>query len=110
MASVSRKGNRYYICVYIDGTPRKIYGYTNKRVAERTGEKIENLIACRLSGGLTDEIRLWLKEIENSDLYDKLARLELVEERQEGKTLYGLLEAYQTSQSDVTAETHKTYL
>ena len=58
MASVSRKGNRYYIYVYIDVTPRKIYGYTNKRVAERTGEKIENLIVCQKFGGLTDEIRL----------------------------------------------------
>ena len=53
---------------------------------------------------LTDE-RGW-----KSTLYDKLARLELVEKRQEGKTLYGLLDAYKTSQLDVTAETHQTYL
>ncbi|MDO4576270.1 MAG: phage integrase SAM-like domain-containing protein [Planctomycetia bacterium] len=100
MASASRKGNGYYICVFIDGRARKIYGVSNKRVSERTGEKIESLIACRKTGGLTDEVRLWLAEIQGSPLYDKLARLELVEERQDEKTLYGLLEAYKTSQSE----------
>ena len=110
MASVSKKGNRYYIRISIDGNSRKIYGFTNKRVAERTGEKIESLLTCRTSGGLTDEIRLWLKEIENSDLYDKLATLGLVEERTPEKTLYGLLDTYKTSQStDVSDSTIQTY-
>ncbi|MDO4585402.1 MAG: hypothetical protein Q4D62_15045 [Planctomycetia bacterium] len=79
-------------------------------MAERAGERIESLLTCRLSGGLTDEIQLWLKEIQETPLYNKLAALGLVEEKKPERTFYGLMEAYQTSQSDVTTETHQTYL
>ena len=74
MASVIKKGNGYYISVSIDGIPWKVYGFTNQRIAKQTGEKIDSLIMSKKTGFLPDETRLWLKKVEETPLYKKLAK------------------------------------
>ncbi len=50
MASVIKKGNGYYVKFSFQRQERKLYGFTDRRIAERTGEKIEDLKTAVLSG------------------------------------------------------------
>ena len=107
MASVSKKGTHYFIRVYIGGKPKKLYGFTNKREAERVGEKIEMLIAARKTGETPPELAVWTSRLaeSDSDLYVKLAKFSLVDSSVVSHTLGELFEKCRESRQDVTEST-----
>ena len=95
MASIVTRNGKYYPRVYISGKQVKFSpGLTNKRLAQRTAGRVEELVASRQMGELSLDLKSWLKEIQETPLYDKLAELGLVEERQKPHTLEELVGMY----------------
>ncbi|MDO4628642.1 MAG: phage integrase SAM-like domain-containing protein, partial [Planctomycetia bacterium] len=63
---------------------------------EKTREKIKMLIQCRKTGALTEEISVWLFEIQKTSpsVYDRLADLGLCEIRKSKKTIADILSVF----------------
>lgn len=112
MASVSKRNNKYFIRVYIRKEQKYFYGFSNKREAERIGEKIKDLVTARETGGkLEKELKIWVNKLADSDsgLYAKLAKLGLVEPVQEKHTLDDLIERYHAGRQNMEKITIETY-
>ncbi len=111
MASISKKGNGFLVRVYVDGKQVKLYGFTNKREAERTGDKIDMLVAAKKTGDMPPDLSVWVSRLAESDsaLHAKLARLGLVEPAAGRHTLGELVEQYRKSRNDATQATTDVY-
>lgn len=109
MASVSKKGNGYFIRVYVGGQGKqvKFYGFTDKRVAGRVGDKIEALVTAQKTGDTPPELAVWVSKLAASDsaLYAKLAAFGLVEPVEETHTLAELVEKHRLHLRGVVKQT-----
>ena len=96
MASVSKEKNNYAVRVQVDGKEVRFRGFTNKQVAVRLGDKLECLKAAKKTGGISPDLEIWVSELEKNspELYDKIAGVGLVKEREKPKTLRELLEVH----------------
>ena len=97
MASVKKqKSGGYSVRIRWDGKELEMWGYTNRREAERFGQKLDELRACKKTGSLTPEMRVWADELAqtNTKVYDKLANAGLLPERQKKHTLAELVKEY----------------
>ena len=112
MASITKRGSGYIVEVYIDRQQRKIYGFKNKRDAQRAGDKIESLKAAKRTGEVSPDLAIWIKRLAEADsaIYGKLAEFGLVEPLPEKTTLRQLFERFHASQHGVSKETRVTYL
>ncbi len=111
MASVSKRKNTYTVRVYVNGKQEKIYGFTNKREAQRVGEKIEALIAASKTGDMPPELSLWTAKLMESSpkLYERLAQWTLVEALPQKHTLRELFVSHLAHQANITHGTRMTY-
>ena len=75
---------------------RKLYAFTNKRIAERFGEKLEDLLSSRRTGIPNREVQEWLLALAQTDpqRYDKLVSWGLAEPRKTNGTLQALTAKY----------------
>ena len=110
MASISKEKNHYSVRVQVDGKEARFRGFTNKRDAQRFGDKLECLKAARKTGGVSPELAVWTSELEKNspELYKRLASFGLVEQMEETHTLKGLIQAHRESRRDVKAATLTT--
>ncbi len=97
MASVSKKGNGYYVKFSFQKQERKLYGFTDRRIAERTGEKIEDLKTSVLSGVESPELTAWKQKLatDSPAIYDKLQSWGLVPERVKVFTVKDMAELWE---------------
>ena len=111
MASVSKRKNSYTVRVYVNGKQEKIYGFSNKREAERVGDKIESLIAASKTGDMPPELKVWTAKLMESSpkLYERLASWSLVEPLPTKHTLSELFATHLAHQSNITDGTRMTY-
>ena len=110
MASISKEKNGYSVRVMVDGKETRFRGFTNKREAERFGDKLECLKASRKTGGVSPDLAVWVSELEKNcpELYDKIAATGLVKEREKPRTLVDLLDTHR-KRKDVREETRVTW-
>ena len=111
MAFVSERGNGYIIRVTVDGGEKKISGFTSKREAERTCDKIEALVTVQKTGDMPASVAVWVAEVaaKSPKLHKRLAALGLVEPPEEKHTLGELIQAHRASQQGVIDATLDTY-
>ena len=97
MASVSKKGNGYYVKFSFQKQERKLYGFTDRRIAERTGEKIEDLKTAVLSGVESPVLTAWKRKLETDSpaMYDRLQGWGLVPERVQVFTVKDMAELWE---------------
>ena len=97
MASVIKKGNGYYVKFSFQRQERKLYGFTDRRIAERTGEKIEDLKTAVLSGVESPELTAWKQKLatDSPAMYDKLQGWGLVPERVQVFTVKDMAELWE---------------
>lgn len=101
MASVTQRktknGSVYDIQICLTQTDRrKLYAFTNRRIAERFGEKIEDLLSSRRTGIPNREVQEWLLALAQTDpqRYDKLVSWGIAEPRKMNGTLQALAEKF----------------
>ena len=101
MASITarktKKNTVYDIQICLTQTDRrKLYAFTNRRIAERFGEKREDLLSSRRTGLPNREVQEWLLSLAQTDpqRYDKLASWGLVEPRKTNGTIQALAAKY----------------
>ncbi len=101
MASVTQRktknGAVYDIQICLTQTDRrKLYAFTNRRIAERFGEKIEDLLSSRRTGIPNREVQEWLLALAQTDpqRYDKLVSWGIAEPRKMNGTLQALAEKF----------------
>lgn len=111
MASITKNGKKFISRVYINGKQEKFYGFTQKREAERFGEKVELLVAAVEAGDMTPDLLEWKKKLAEADSkhYGKLAKLGLVEPLEEPHTLDDLIERYHAGRQNMEKITVETY-
>lgn len=112
MASVSKRGNNYNVRFRVNGCIKTIYGFTNKREAERVGEKLEALVSVKTTGEMTPDLTQWVTKLAASDseLYRKLAKFGLVEALDERYTLGDLFRLHREHKRDISPGTVENYV
>lgn len=101
MASITarktKKSTVYDIQICLTQTDRrKLYAFTNRRIAERFGEKLEDLLSSRRTGLPNREVQEWLLSLAQTDpqRYDKLVSWGLAEPRKMNGTIQALAEKF----------------
>jgi len=72
------KNGKYSIEFRINGKRTRKKGFTNKKIAQRIADKIEELITAKKIGTMSEELKLWKAELEKNapETYDWLETLD----------------------------------
>ncbi|MDO4571657.1 MAG: phage integrase SAM-like domain-containing protein [Planctomycetia bacterium] len=110
MANIAKHRDRYTIrFTSFDGTRRQLYGFTNERIAQRIGDRIDDLVIARRMGTIPEELKSWLQKLEPS-IHEKLAEWGLCEPREKRWTLKNLTDSFIESRKNDPPTSMQKYL
>ncbi len=114
MASISMKNGAYFVRVCISGKQEKIYtGLKDEREARRLADKIQRLADSKRNGNGLGEAGLadWVKKLEagNSNVYEKLVSLGLLEQKARPVTVADICRHYVKRSEKKSERTQKKY-
>ena len=110
MANIAKRNDRYTIrFTNFDGTRRQLYGFTNERLAQRIGEKIDDLVVARRMGTIPEELKSWLQKLEPS-IHEKLAEWGLCDPPKVKWTLKNLTDSFLESRKNDPPTSMQKYL
>ena len=93
------KNGKYSIEFRINGKRTRKKGFTNKKIAQRIADKIEELITAKKIGTMSEELKLWKAELEKNapETYDWLETLGLLPKREKQFTVADVAELWEKS-------------
>ncbi len=109
MATITKRRDRFTVrFTSFDGTRRELYGFTNERLAQRLGTKLDDLVAAHKMGMVPEELKIWLQKLD-PNIREKLAQWGLCDPPERRWTLGNLIDAFLESRkndSPITTRKH----